>query len=112
MIRRPTENDLNERIDTWQAIRWRMNVHNITPKALAQKTPYSQDLIERGIGGDPIPITDDFIRKCVMAFGLKSASRAKFYEETDDILSYDECRKLIKPSPSMPPPQGNFWDYR
>lgn len=94
----------------WQAICLRMNERRLTPADLAYKTGYSKNHIERGIEGEPIPITDDFIHKCVMAFGLTSG-RARYYEETVDILSYDECVKLIKPAPSMPHRQGNFWDY-
>ena len=112
MIRRPTEDDINERKDIWQAIRWRMNVHRLTPKELARQTPYSQDLIERGIGGKPLPITLDFLRACVTAFGLigVTSGRTKPYEKKVDILSYDGYIELIKPPPAMPPRQGNFWD--
>ena len=110
MIRQPTEADINERKDIWQAIRWRMNERRITPQELASRARYSQDLIERGLRGEPIPITDDFIHKCVMAFGLTSG-RTKYYEDTVDCLSYDECIRLIGPPPAMPRRQGNFWDW-
>ena len=106
----PDQAQINKRKDDWQKIRWRMNERRITPQKLGRRTPYSLDLIERGIKGEPIPITDDFIHKCVIAFNLTS-SRAKYYEETVDDLSYDECIELIGPPPAMPPRQGNFWDW-
>lgn len=105
----PNQDEINHRKALWQTIKWRMNVHRITPKVLADKTPYSKDLIDRGIGGEPVPITSDFSRACVNVFGLKSA-RAKYYEDTDDILSDDELETLLRPQPAMPPRQGNFWD--
>jgi len=106
----PSQDDINERKGIWQAICWRMNVHKVPPKELAHQTPYSQDLIERGIGGEAVPITLDFLRDCVKAFGLASG-RAKNHEKPTDILSYGKCVELLKPSPAMPPRQGNFWDY-
>jgi len=103
----PTQDDINERKDIWQAIRWRMNERRITPQSLARRTGYSQDLIERGISGEPVPIRH-VLRSFVEAFGLRSG---RFYEETVDSLTDDTCKKLLKPTPAMPPRQGNFWDY-
>ena len=105
----PTRDEINRRKDVWQSIKWRMNVHHINPKVLAYRTPYSQDLIEKGINGEPVPITSDFLRACAMAFGLTSG-RTKYYEETVEILSDDELEALLKPQSAMPPRQGNFWD--
>lgn len=106
----PSQDDINERKDIWQTIRWRMNERRFTPKDLANRTQYSQDLIERGIRGEPIPITPPFLLDCVTAFGLTSG-RTKYYEETADDLSYNECVELLKPPPAMPPRQSNFWEY-
>jgi hypothetical protein len=107
MIRRPTEDDINERKDIWKAIRWRMNERRITPQELARRARYSQDLIERGISGEPVPIRHA-LRSFVEAFGLREG---RFYEETADSLTDDVCKKLLKPPSAMPPRQGNFWDY-
>ncbi len=106
----PNQAQITKRKDDWQKIRWRMNERRITPEELAHKTQYSPDLIERGVRGEPIPITDDFIHKCVMAFNLTS-SRIKYFEETVYDLPYDECIEIIGPPSAMPPRQGNFWNW-
>ena len=105
------QEEINRKKDIWQIIRWRMNAHRITPEELAKRTHFSKELIERGINGEPMPITSPFLHDCVNAFGLTSA-RAKFFEETVDELSDEACIKLLKPEPAMPPRQGNFWEYQ
>lgn len=50
----------NEIKNVWQIIRWRLNVHRITPQQLSFKTGYSRDRIERGLKGEPIEIGTDF----------------------------------------------------
>ena len=100
---------INEIKNIWQAIRSRMNEYKITPAKLAYETGYKREHIERGINGEIIPITLEFLRDCVTVFGLTS-SRAKHYEDTADILSSEECISLLKPRPAMPPKQGNFWE--
>ena len=100
---------LNEIKNIWQTIRLRMNEHRITPAELANRTGYKREHIERGVNGELIPITLDFLRDCVTAFGLTSG-RTKHYEDTVEILSSYECISLIKPRPAMPPKQGNFWE--
>lgn len=104
----PNEDDINERKEIWQGIRYRMNERRITPQELARRTRYPQALIERGIAGEPVAIRHA-LHEFVEAFGL--ATRAKFFEETSEILTDDECEKALRPPPAMPPRQGNFWDY-
>ncbi len=106
----PDQDQINEIKSIWQAIRWRMNERRLAPMNLAYRTKYSKNEIERGIAGEPVEITVESLRDCVMAFGLTSG-RTKHYEETVEDLSWDECVRLIKPQPAMPPRQGNFWDY-
>jgi hypothetical protein len=106
----PSQKNINERKDIWKAVCWRMNERRIMPQELARMTGYSKNLIEKGICGDPVPVTEDFLQNCVTAFGLTNA-RAMYFEDTLDILSHDELVQLIKPPPAMPPRQGNFWDY-
>ena len=109
MIRRPNEDDINERKEIWGYIHWWMDKLGLTPEELAHRVRYSPDLIQRGISGEPVPIRHA-LRSFVEAFSLRSASRAKFYEETDDVLSDDECKELLKPPTPMRPRQRNFWD--
>jgi len=85
-----------------------MNTHKVDPKELASQTPYSQDHIERGINGEPIPLTFPFLCACVDAFGL--SGRGKYYEDTIETRSTSEVETLLKPPPAMPPPQGDFWE--
>ena len=105
----PNQDEINHRKVLWQTILWRMNVHKIDPQKLADLTPYPQDLIERGISGEPVPITFPFLCACVEAFGIPSG-RGKYYEETIETRSYNELEELLKPPPAMPPRQGTFWD--
>ena len=94
--------------NAWQGIGFWMNKLGIGLKTLADATVYSRDRIQRGLKGEPEPLSSDFLHDCVIVFGLKSA-RAKFFEETDDILSDDECMELLR-QPAIPPRQGNLWD--
>ena len=105
----PNQDEINHRKDMWQVILWRMNAHRIEPKELANRTSYSQDFIERGISGEPVPITFPFLCNCVEAFGL--SGRGKYYEDTIETRSNSEVEELLKPPPEMPPKTGNFWDY-
>ena len=103
------QDDIKEIKNIWQMIRWRMNERRILPQELARRTGFSQQHIERGIKGEPVPIRHA-LPYFIKAFGITSA-RQKGPEDTVDILTYDECIKLLKPPPAMPPYQGNFWDY-
>ena len=93
----------------WQMIRLRMNERHITPNELAFRTRRSKDIINKGLEGYPVEITLDFLRDCVMALNLTSG-RTRFYEETEEDLSWQGCVDLLMPPPAMPPKQGNFWD--
>ena len=107
----PTQDEINHRKDVWQLICWRMNVHRINPEELSDQTPYSKDLIEKGTGGEPIPLTLDFLRACVRAFNLIGITSGRGNAGGPlDTISYDECINLLKPPSAMPPRQGNFWD--
>jgi len=110
MIKQPSHDDTR---NDWQAICWRMNERKITPWELARQTEYPQYLIEDGISGEPIPIEVDFLRKCVVVFRLLPlvSGKAKTFEKTINSLSYDDCMGFIKPTPAMPPQQGNFWEH-
>ncbi len=100
---------INKIKNTWQGIGFWMNKRGIGPQALANATGYSIDRIERGLRGEREPLSSDFLHACVNAFGLISA-RAKFFEETDEILGDDECMELLGPLPAVPPRQGKLWD--
>ena len=109
MKRTPTGDEINHRKDMWQTIAWQMNTCRVTPGELARQTPYSQDLIERGVGGEPVPITSAFLRNCVRAFGLVSG-RTEYNADPVENLPAGELESILKPPPEMPPRQGNFWE--
>lgn len=104
----PKQDDINKIRNTWQGIGFWMNERSIGLQALANATGYSKDRIEGGLRGEIVRPPSDFLHACVKVFGLTSA-RAKFFEETDDILSDDECMELLR-FPTMPPRQANLWD--
>lgn len=111
MKNRLTQDQVSHTRDLWEAIKWRMNSHKVTPEELAYRTPYSQDLIERGINGAPVPLTHPFKLACVKAFGLRVRDARGGLYALDDDLSDDEIDRLLKPEPAMPPRQGNFWEW-
>ena len=108
MVRRPTEDDINERKEIWQWIRWWKDKFGLTSEELAYRARYSQDLIERGIRDEPVPIRHALCN-FVNAFGLRN-NRIRFFEETVDNLSDEECKKLLKPPSPMYPSQKTLWD--
>ena len=104
------QGEINRRKNRWQAVRHQMNVHKVTPQEVAHQTPYSKELVEKGIGGEDVPITSPFLYACVKIFGLEDA-RAEPNKETDYIYPDYELEALLKPPPEMPPRQGNFWEW-
>jgi len=117
MIVKPTRDEINQRKSDWKIITNRMNIHRITPEELASKTPYSLDLIKKGISGEPIPITREFVRDCVIkAFRLLEVEMDGRIKDVNYVkpvmdLSYEEYMERMKPPPAMPPKQGNFWEW-
>ena len=105
----PKQDHINKIMNTWQGIDYRMKERGIGPRALANATRHPKDRIERGLRGEPEPLPSYFLHACVNVFGLKSA-RAKFFEETDDILSDDECMALLRRPSAISPRQGNLWN--
>lgn len=95
-------------LNTWQGIDYWMRERSITPQALATATGYPKDRIERGLRGEPEPLPSYFLHGCVNVFVLTSA-RARFFEETDDILSDQECMAILR-RPPPPHRQSRLWD--
>ena len=109
----PSQDDINEIREIWYWICRQMNEHRITPQVLASRTGYSQESIERGISGEPVPVRHDLLSfvKALGLLGITKDNRANYYEVTEDVPSYDKCKELLKPPAAMPPRQGNFWEY-
>jgi len=101
----PSQDDLDERKEIWRWIRWWKEKFGLTSAELADKTPYSQDLIEKGTKGEPIPVKVEFMRACVLAFGLVeiTGARTADYGKAVAILSFDKCKKLLKPPRELTP---------
>jgi len=107
----PRKREDDETKDIWQAICWRMNERRVIPKQVAYHTGYPLKFIEKGIAGEPAQITLAFLQDFVTALGLTSG-RTKHYEDTAEILSWEDCVEAIKPTPAVPPRQGNFWEWQ
>lgn len=93
----------------WQAISWWMEMRLLKPAKLYLLTGYSKDRIERGIREMTEPLTSDFLHACVDVFGLRN-SRQRGIEDTADVLTDEECIRLLIAPLTRPPRQGNLWD--
>jgi len=93
----------------WKGICWWMNEKGIIPAHLALLTGYSKGRIERGIRGEPEWISSDFVHACVDVFGLR-LSRQRGIEETADVLTDEECVRLLTEPLRIHARQANFWD--
>ena len=92
----------------WQSLLRHMRERNLRILQISRATGYSIDHIERGLAGEDIPVTYNFIRRLVIYLGL-APSHKEHYEDTYDILTYDLCVELLK-SPEEPPQQSSLWD--
>jgi ribosome-binding protein aMBF1 (putative translation factor) len=108
MRRQPTEHDLNERTRIWRYVSYWKSKLGMSSMQLAQRTGLPQDIIERGIGGQPEPVMHK-LQELYDAFGLKS-TRQKAFEDTSDILSEDEYKEGLKPPAPARPRQGSLFD--
>lgn len=70
-------------------------------------TEHSSEYVKKVIDRDPVRIELSFLHACVDFFGLGNY-RTRSPEEMVDILSWDDCVKLIEPPP---PIQNTLWDY-
>jgi hypothetical protein len=107
--------DFSERKNDWQAILYRMREKNVSPSKLSQKTYYPEQLIEKGIKGEPVEIELSFLRNCVKILVFEPTEsritgQTHKHDKFLENLSYSDCIKLIKPSPAMPPLTLNPWD--
>jgi hypothetical protein len=103
--------DVNDVKSLWQIIVWRMKIHRIGPKQLAQLTSYSLAIIFKGINGEAALITDNFLRRCVVAFGLTDGRIDTNNPEDIDIhLTREECISILRPPPAMPSYNNNDWE--
>jgi hypothetical protein len=100
----------NDRRIISQGIQWWMSQRGFSLRELAYLTKRSENYIKKVIACEPVEIRLDFLQSCITAFNRRS-NRIKSFEETDDILSWDECVDLLKPPLPTPPRQANFLDY-
>ena len=99
----PNQKQQNQRMIISQGIKWWMRERGLTLPELARHTGRTKEYIRKVIDGEPVEIALEFLQSCVMAFGRMSA---RFYEDTPEILTLDQCVGLIKP---LPPRQGKLW---
>ena len=98
--------------NVWQSLLGHIHKHNRKKlQEISSATGYRMDHIERGLAGEDIPVTHDFIRRLVIHLGLFSG-RVKRREDTYDIydiLAYDKCVELLKLR-EEPSQQSSLWD--
>lgn len=92
----------------WQSLLGHKRERNLGTLEISRATGYSVDHIERGLAGEDIPVTYDFIRRLVIYLGLASGHK-EHYEDTYDRLTYDQYVELLK-RPEEPPQQCSLWD--
>jgi hypothetical protein len=96
----------------WQTILYRMRERYISPIKLANQTGQSRDFIERGIKGEPERLELRFLQNCVRTLIYNPISgRTNEYDKVITSLSFQDCVRLLKPSPQMPPRSGNPWEW-
>jgi hypothetical protein len=91
----------------WRSLRWQMNERDLKAYQISDATGYRIEHIERGLAGEPIPVTDAFIHKLVIYLGLVPARTGRY--EDRYVPTYDQCVELLKP-PEEPPQQCSLWD--
>lgn len=89
-----------------EGIKWWRRELGFSIRKLASLTGHSESYIKKVIDCEPVDIGVDFLRDCVIAFD-RTSGRTKSYEDTIDILSFEEYVELLKP---LPPRQGKLWD--
>ena len=92
----------------WQSLLWHKRDRNLGTFQISRETGYRIDHIERGLAGEDIPVTYDFIRRLVIYLGLAPGHK-EHYEDTHDRPTYDEYVKLLKP-PEEHLQQCSLWD--
>ncbi len=98
----------------WQAILCWMRQRGFSSDYLAYEVRgynvngYSQDHIESGIKGGTEWLTSDFVHACVDIVGLTNA-RQRGPEDTNDILTDEECVELLTSPLKGTGGQGGFW---
>jgi len=93
----------NQRRIISQGTKWWMRERGLTLAELALKTGCTKEYVRKVIDCESVEIRLEFLQSLVMTFGRTSA---RFYEDTPEILTFDQCVELIKPPP---PRQGKLW---
>ena len=99
---------INDIKSIWQSLLWHKRERNLRILQISRATGYRIDYIERGLAGEDIPVTYDFIRRLVIYLGLAPGHK-EHYEDTYDRRTYDQYVELLKP-PEEPPQQCSLWD--
>jgi hypothetical protein len=91
----------------WQSLLWHMRERNLRTLQISDATGYRIEHIERGLTGEPIPVTEEFLRRLVIYLGLVPVRTGRY--EDRYVPTYDQCVELLKP-PEEPPQQSSLWD--
>jgi len=92
----------------WQSVFWHKREQNLGSLQISRATGYRIDHIERGLAGEDIPVTYDFLSRLAIYLRL-APGRKGHYEDTYDRFTYDQYVELLKP-PEEPSQQCSLWD--
>ena len=91
----------------WQWLLWHMRERDLRTLQISDATGYRIEHIERGLAGEPIPVTEEFLCRLVIYLGLVPGRTGRY--EDRYVPTYDQCVELLKP-PEEPPQQSSLWD--
>lgn len=91
----------------WQSLLWHKSERDLRTFQISYATGYRIEHIERGLAGEPIPVTEEFLRRLVIYLGLVPVRIRRYGDRY--VPTYDQCVELLKP-PEEPPQQSSLWD--
>ena len=93
----------------WRSLLWHKSERDLRTSQISDATGYRIEHIERGLAGEPIPITEEFLYRLVIYLGLVSVRTGRYKDRyvPTYVPTYDQCVELLKP-PEEPPQQGSF----
>ena len=91
----------------WRSLLWHKSESGLRTFQISDATGYRIEHIERGLAGEPIPVTEEFLCRLVIYLGLVPGRTGRY--EDRYVPTYDQCVELLKP-PEEPPQQSSLWD--
>jgi len=101
------DKQINDIKSIWRSLLWHKSERDLSTFKISDATGYRIEHIERGLAGEPIPVTEEFLRRLVIYLGLVPVRTGRY--EDRYVPTYDQCVELLKP-PEEPPQQSSLWD--